>query len=55
VQNNSGVARVSAKEAPNIPKMPEPLTDDNWSLWKDRIKRILELCEVDVYALGLAF
>jgi hypothetical protein len=46
------MARVSAKEVLNIPKMPEPLTDNNWSLWKDRIKRILELCEVDAYALG---
>src|ERR1700761_2965689 len=46
------IQRVSAKDGSNVTKLSEPLTEGNWAVWKNRMKRALRLCEVDGYAYG---
>ena len=46
------IERVSAREASAITKLPEPLNESNWMVWRERMKRVLRLCGIEAYAAG---
>ena len=48
----NGIQRVPAREGTNIVKMSEPLDENNWTVWKERMKRALRLCGIEDYAYG---
>ena len=39
-------------EGSSITKLSEPLTKTNWLSWRERMKRVLQLCGVEAYAEG---
>ena len=48
----NGIQHVPAREGTNIVKMSEPLDENNWTVWKERMKRALHLCGIEDYAYG---
>jgi gag-polypeptide of LTR copia-type len=48
----SGIKCVNAHEGSAITKLTEPLNEDNWMAWRERMRRILRLCGVEGYAEG---
>ena len=46
------IEKVSACEGSSITKLSEPLTETNWLSWRERMKRVLQLCGVEAYAEG---
>jgi hypothetical protein len=45
------IVRVQARGSA-LTKLTEPLTEDNWMAWRERMKRTLRLCGVEGYARG---
>jgi len=50
---NLSVTKVKAREGSAITKLSEPLKEDNWMAWRERMKRILRLCCVEEYVEGI--
>ena len=48
----TSIARVSTKESAAVTKLSEPLNEENWSVWRERMRRVLQLCEVEEYVDG---
>ena len=48
----TSIERLQAREISAISKLTEPLNESNWTVWKERMKRVLLLCRVDKYATG---
>ena len=48
----SSITRVSTKESAAVAKLSEPLNDENWTVWRERMRRVLQLCEVEDYVDG---
>ena len=48
----STITRVSTKESAAVAKLSEPLNDENWTVWRERMRRVLWLCEVEDYVDG---
>jgi hypothetical protein len=46
------IFKVKAREGSAITKLPEPLNETNWIAWRERMKRVLRLCDVEAYAAG---
>ena len=51
-QEEASIARVNAREGSAITKLSEPLDENNWMAWRERMKRILRLCGILAYAEG---
>jgi hypothetical protein len=47
------IEKVDAQEGTSITRLSEPLNEQNWIAWRERMKRVLCLCSVDGYAKGL--
>ena len=47
--NDAGITRVSATESPTL---SEPLSEENWTAWRERMRRVLRLCGIEEYADG---
>lgn len=45
------IDRVATKDG-SVTRVPEPLTDDNWTVWKNRMKPILGMCDIEGYVDG---
>lgn len=53
IGNNTGdIQRVPAREGVNVIKLGEPLDENNWTVWKERMKRALRLCGIEAYVYG---
>ena len=50
--DESTIKRVQAREGSAITKLSEPLNEDNWMAWRERMRRVLRLCGVEAYAEG---
>ena len=46
------IERVQAREGSAITKLSEPLTENNWMGWQQRMRRVLRLCGILAYAEG---
>ena len=46
------ITRVKAREGSAITKLSEPLNESNWMAWRERMKKVLRLCDVEIYAEG---
>ena len=46
------IIRVQAREGSSILRLNEPLNENNWMAWRERMKRILLLCGVEEYTRG---
>ena len=47
--NSGGIQKILARENANILKLNDPLDENNWPVWKERMKRALYLCGIDDY------
>lgn len=47
------IEKVDAQEGASITRLSEPLNEQNWIAWRERMKCVLCLCSVDGYAKGL--
>lgn len=50
--NSGGIQKILARENANILKLNDPLDENNWPVWKERMKRTLYLCGIDDYVSG---
>ena len=50
--DEASIKRVQAREGSAITKLSEPLNEDNWMAWRERMRRVLRLCGVEAYAEG---
>ena len=48
----SSITRVSTKESAAVAKLSEPLNDENWTVWRERMRHVLQLCEVEDYVMS---
>src|SRR6202453_1100136 len=48
----TSIERLQAREISAISKLTELLYELNWTVWKERMKRVLLLCRVNKYATG---
>jgi hypothetical protein len=46
------IVRVQAREGSAITKLSEPLNEENWTAWREQMRRVLRLCGVEAYAEG---
>ena len=58
-QNTSGsstahpkIDKINTCDNPPVNRVPEPLDDENWVIWRERITPIFELCGVKAYIEG---
>jgi hypothetical protein len=58
-QNNTGsltqnpqINKIQTCDNPAVDRIPEPLDDNNWSIWKERITPVFCLCGVEGYIEG---
>ena len=51
-QDHPTVARVLVREGSAITKLPDPLGENNWMAWRERMRRVLRLCGVEAYVDG---
>jgi hypothetical protein len=52
LEDDLAIRRVSTREGSAITKLSEPLNESNWMPWRERMRRVLRLCEVDAYVEG---
>jgi hypothetical protein len=50
-QTPGGIKKIKHAN-PSITKMKESLDDTNWVVWRERIRRIFRLCNVEPYVYG---
>jgi len=50
-QTPGGIKKIDHAHS-SITKMKEPLDDTNWVVWRERIRRIFRLCNVEPYVYG---
>ena len=48
----ASIKRVQAREGSAITKLSEPLGEQNWMIWRERMRRVLRLCGVEAYVEG---
>jgi hypothetical protein len=41
--------------APSITKLTEPLSENNWIAWRERMKRVFRYCRVEEYITGTIY
>jgi len=46
------INKVNAREAASITRLNEPLDEQNWSIWRERIRRVFKVCGVLPYVDG---
>ena len=51
-QQVATIIKAQAKESSSITKVPDPLHKNNWTIWCERMKRVLCLCGVEAYSEG---
>ena len=44
--------KVDAREAASITRLGDPLDENNWNVWRERIRRVLKVCGVLPYIDG---
>ena len=50
--SNPQIDKIQIKDVPAVDRVLEPLTDDNWAVWHERIMPVFHICGVADYVKG---
>ena len=51
-ETNNHIQKVNARESASITRLIESLDENNWTIWRERMYRVLKVCRVLPYVEG---